>query len=84
MDQKPSCPMISLTVLFPAAIPPPSSRMTGRRSGDPRGSEVRFNSSNICRSVKNLCGSALKTRLVCGKENLSGQLLAITGNEDEF
>ena len=54
--------MISRTVLFPAAIPPPSSRMIGCRSGDPRGSEVRFNSSNICRSVRNLRESAFENK----------------------
>ena len=56
MDQKLSWPMISRTVDFPAAMPPPSSSSTGRR-GAPAADLwglPRLSSSNICCSVWNL------------------------------
>jgi len=55
LDQKPSLPMISRTVLLPAAMPPPSSKMTGCLPGS---SFALFMSSNISCRVMNLQRSA--------------------------
>ena len=55
LDQKSSWPMISRTVLLPAAMPPPSSSSTGPRScASLRPLPDRFSSEKISYSVWNL------------------------------